>query len=112
MGSRLIAAGGQSQVEGLERHRPLLLLPLTRRPTFSLEVGWLKGRLSRLVRVWAGSLRVASVDSVSSRTLATDRDWLFGLSVVVVEGPRSGSLSPPPSFGPSPSKSLSSTVAI
>ena len=26
------------------------------------------------------------VGFVSSRTLATDRDWLFGLSVVVVEG--------------------------
>lgn len=85
LGSRLITAGGQSQSqgEGLERHRPLLLLPPTRRPTFSPEVGWLKGRLSRLVRVWAGSLRVAAVGVVSSRTLATDRDWRFELSVVV-----------------------------
>jgi hypothetical protein len=49
LGSRLIAAvfsvGGQSQVEGLERHRPLQrITTATRRPTFSLEVGWLKGR--------------------------------------------------------------------
>lgn len=36
--------------------------------------------------MWAGSLRVASVGFVSSRTLATDRDWLFELSVVEVEG--------------------------
>jgi hypothetical protein len=35
LGSRLIAAGGQSQVEGLERHRPLtaLLLLLGGRPS-------------------------------------------------------------------------------
>lgn len=80
LGSRLISAGGQSQGEGLERHRPLLLLLPTRRPTFSLEVGWLKGRP---VRAWAGCLRVAAVGVVSSRALATDRDWRFELPVVV-----------------------------
>lgn len=55
---------------------------------------------------------------VSSRTLATDRDWLFGLSVVVVGGSQVQvrfTFTSTFSIGPSPSafrKSLSSSVAI